>query len=199
MTLHLWMEGYRTELRKLGLEFTDKEIVDDFFYEHDKAAIKYPQVNFDIFPSQVREYVITQIPSIKLYEGVKEALETLKENNITLTLVSSSSRRMLKDSLKCTGLNDFFPVMLGFDDVMEHKPNPKAFLEIIEIAKVDPKTTIIIGDSRTDIMASKSAGLDSCLFLPPENKIFYDFEKFKESGPTYVVESLKDFVKIVLS
>ena len=56
-----------------------------------------------------------------------------------------------------------------------------------------------MGDSDTDIMAAKAAGLDSCLFLPPENKIFYDFAKLKESGPTYIVESLKEFAELIIN
>ena len=31
MTLHLWLEGYRNELHKIGRDYSDRIIIDDFF------------------------------------------------------------------------------------------------------------------------------------------------------------------------
>jgi len=199
MTLHLWLNGYKSELKKLGFEFSDEVIIRDFFYEHSKTALKYPDIDFDIFITKVREYMINHVSSMKMYSGVHEVLEKLQKNNITLTLVSSSPRKLIKEVLELNDLAKFFPVFSGFDDIMKHKPDPEPFLNIIEIAKLDPKTTIIIGDSPHDITAAKAAGIDSCLFLPPENKIFYDFNKLKKSNPTYSIENLKDFTDIVIN
>jgi len=69
MTLHLWFEGYRSELKNLGLNFSDKIIVQDFFYEHDKTAVKYPEIDWDIFINKVREYVFKHASSLKTYSG----------------------------------------------------------------------------------------------------------------------------------
>ena len=199
MTLHLWFDAYKSELKKLGLEYSDEVIIKDFFYEHVKTAVKYPDIDFDTFVAKVREYMISHVPTMKLYSGAREALEELQKNNITLTLVSSSPRRLIKEVLELHGLSHFFSVISGFDDIMKHKPDPEPFLNIVEVAKLDPKTTIVVGDSPHDITAAKAAGLDSCLFLPTENKIFYDFEKLKQKNPTYFVESLKEFVNLIIT
>ena len=199
MTLHLWFEGYKSELKKLGLEYSDQVIIDDFFYEHKKTMLKYPDMDFDAFIGNVRKYMISHVSHMKLYEGVHEALEKLQKNNIKLTLVSSSPRKLLEEVLELTDLSNFFSAISGFDDIMKHKPDPEPFLYIMEVAKLDPKTTIIIGDSPHDVVAAKAAGIDSCLFLPPENKIFYDFEKLKKENPTYCIENLRDFVDLVIS
>ena len=55
-----------------------------------------------------------------------------------------------------------------------------------------------LGDAENDILAAKAAGLASCLFLPSENKIFYNFDKLKETNPTYCIELLKDSTNIVI-
>ena len=199
MTLHLWLDGYRSELKELGYNLPNDVIVADFFYEHGKTIAKYPNINFDDFITKVRNYMINHIPDMKLYTGAYESLEKLKENNVSLTLVSSSPRKLLEKVLEFTDLAKFFTVISGFDDIMKHKPDPEPFLNIIEIAKLNPKTTIVIGDSPHDIAAAKDAGIDSCLFLPPENKIFYDFNKLKETNPTYYVETLEDFANIVIN
>lgn len=199
MTLHLWLEAYKSELEKLGHNFPDEVVIADFFYEHGKTAIKYPDIDFDAFIAKVRDYMISHVTHMKLYNEVHLSLQKLQENNIILTLVSSSPRKLLEEVLELTDLAKFFKVISGFDDIMKHKPDPEPFLNIIEIAKLNPKTTIVIGDSPHDITAAKAAGVDSCLFLPQENKIFYDFNKLKESNPTYCVENLKDFIDLIIN
>ncbi len=199
MTLHLWLLAYKSELIKLGYNLSNKVIIADFFYEREKIVNKYPDVNFDIFMTKVKDYMTNHVSEMKLYADARESLEKLKDNNITLTLVSSSPRKLLEEVLKLNNLTKFFSTISGFDDIIKHKPDPEPFLNIIEIAKLDPKTTIAIGDSSHDITAAKSAGIDSCLFLPNENILFYDFNKLKESNPTYCVENLKEFVTIVLN
>lgn len=200
MTLHLWLDGYRSELKKLGFSYSDEIITKDFFYERDKkASKKYPEIDFYTFFQQVLKYMNSHVSSLKTYTGAHDILEKLQKNNINLTLVSSSPRKLLKESLKQTNLDNFFSTIVSGDDVMRHKPAPDSFLNIIEIAKLNPKTTLILGDSYTDIIAAKAAGIDSCLFLPPENKIFYDFDKLKKTNPTYCVENLQDFAEMVIN
>lgn len=198
MTLHLWLLAYKSELIKLGYNLSDEVIIADFFYEREKVINKYSNINFDTFMAEVKNYMTSHVSQMKLYAGARESLEKLKDSNITLTLVSSSPRILLEEVLKLNDLTKFFSFISGSDDIIKHKPDPEPFLNIIEIAKLDPNTTIIIGDSSHDITAAKAIGLDSCLFLPNENKLFYNFEKLKESNPTYCVENLKDFVAIVL-
>ena len=199
MTLHLWLDAYRGELLNLGYTFSDEIIIQDFFYEHDRAAIKYPSIDFDSFVKNVHERMVGHVSSMKTYPDALYALEKLQDNDIKLALVSSSPRRLVKEALKYTGLDKFFSLIVAGDDIMKHKPDPEAFNEIIEIAKLNPKDVLILGDSHNDIIAAKAAGISSCLFLPPENKIFYDFSKLKETNPTYCAENLKDFTGIVVN
>lgn len=196
-TLHLWLEGYSEVLKKMGLDYPREVIIRDFFYEHDKMVLKYPVIDLPVFMEQVSDYVAHHIPSLGIYEGAEEALEELLKNNIKLTLVSSSQRRLLKEELAQHGLSNYFPIIVAGDDVMKHKPDPEPFLNVIEIAKLDPKTTIALGDSNHDIAAAKAAGIDCCLFLPPENKMFYNFDELKNSNPNYFVESLKEFTELL--
>lgn len=197
MTLHLWLAGYRNELRNLGFDFSDEIIVKDFFFEHHKAEIKYPNINFKSFVSEVHKYINNHASDIKIYSNTYEILEKLKEKNIILTLHSSTPRELLNKELKYTKLNNFFSITLAGDEITKHKPDPEGFNKIIESGNLNRKNTIILGDSHNDILASKNANIDSCLFLPTENKIFYDFEKLKETNPTYNIENLKDFIEII--
>src|SRR3989338_865927 len=95
MTLHLWLDGFRSELKKLGFQYSDKVIVEDFFYEHGKAGVKYPDIDFKALVPPVHQYVKSHISALKIYAGTREALESLRGNNINLTLVSSSEKTLL--------------------------------------------------------------------------------------------------------
>ncbi len=197
-TLHLWLAGYRLELEKLGYSFTDDVIVRDFFYEHDKAVLKYPDINFDNYVKAVHDYVVSHVPTLELYPNTLSSLEKLQVHGVTLTLVSSSPRKLLIEGLKQTGLEKFFNVIVSGDDVMRHKPDPEPFEQVIEIAKLSKAQTIIIGDSHNDIIASKAAGVASALFTPKENQLFYDFEKLKQENPTYCFEDMSHFVDMIV-
>src|SRR3989344_8489988 len=127
---------------KITEEYSDQVIIDDFFYEHKKTMLNYPDMDFDAFIENVRKYMISHVSHMKLYEGEHETLEKLQENNIKLALVSSSPGKLLEEALELTDLSKFFSAISGFDDIMKHKPDPEPFLYIIEVAKLDPKNTI---------------------------------------------------------
>ena len=198
MTLHLWLEGYRNELKNLGFNFSDETIVGDIFYEHVKAAVKYPEIDFKTFVPKVLTYINSHIPTIKTYQGAYEMLKKLKDNGIILTLVTSSTRKLIEEELKQTNLTDFFSVIISSDEMEKHKPDPGAFHKVIKMCNLDPKSMIVLGDAENDILAARAAGITSCLFLPTENKIFYNFDKLKETNPAYCVENLSDFIEIVI-
>ena len=74
MTLHLWLEGYRNELKKLGFNYSDEIIIRDFFYEHIKAVVKYPEIDFKTFVPNVHKYITSHVSNIKTYSGAYDAL-----------------------------------------------------------------------------------------------------------------------------
>ncbi|MEN9921872.1 MAG: hypothetical protein RL097_148, partial [Candidatus Parcubacteria bacterium] len=91
MTLHLWLAGYRQSLENQGHTILDSIIARDFFYEHDKGQLMYPDVDFVKLVDDTRAHVFSHLDDLKLYEGAKDTVLTLHEQGIKLALVSSSS------------------------------------------------------------------------------------------------------------
>src|SRR6267154_575797 len=83
-TLHLWLEAYRNELKNLGHIYPDEVIVRDFFNEHDRTALKYPQLDFPIFLQKVHDNMNNHVSNLGLYSNSREVLEILKENGVIL-------------------------------------------------------------------------------------------------------------------
>ena len=57
---------------------------------------------------------------------------------------------------------DHFDEIVGSKAGFKHKPEPDEVLQIIERMNVSPRKTVIIGDSESDIMAGKAAGIYTC-------------------------------------
>lgn len=196
MTLHLWLAGYREALQKQSHTIPDSIIAADFFYERDKSIHKYPGVDFERMFEDTKDYIHVHLGELALYPKGFDAIKKLHENGVVLCLVSSSPRQLLEKGFEVHGLARYFASIVSGDDVTRHKPNPEAFLETISKLNFLPEEILIVGDAKTDIQAGKAAGLATCLFLPEDNRLFYDFEDFKQSKPDYLITSLEEIQNI---
>lgn len=199
MTLHLWLTGYREALQNQGHTFPDAIIARDFFYEHDKGVLKYPDIDFVRLIEETRRHVFSHLDDLTLYDGVPETLHAIKESGITLALVSSSTRQLVEKGLTLHKIDGYFASIICGDDVTKHKPDPEAFEQTMANLDASPMNTMIIGDAKTDILAGQAAGVSTCLFTPTENALFYDFEKLLTVGPDAHITNMNDFLHVLHS
>lgn len=196
-TLHLWLASYRNELERRNLSLSDQTIVDDFFYNHKRTQKLYPDINMGEFVPRVISFFQEHLVDLELYEGACATLEELARRGVRLVLVTSSSRETLLKGMGALDRDDYFEFSVTSDEVMNHKPHPEPFEEIIKAAGLVSKRTLVIGDSDTDIQAAHAAGVDSCLYTPTENGFFYDLNKLRESRPTHEVSRLADLLPLI--
>lgn len=190
MTLHLWLQGYRESLALQNHSMSDTEIVAHLFNEHKKARLKFPDIAFDVMVKNTRDFVHDNLPDLKLYPGARDTLEALHAQGVSMALVSSSNEKLITSALSLLGLGNYFASVIGGDEVTFRKPHPEAFLTTIAAMEIDPAHSLIIGDTHTDIEAGKAAGLQTCLYTPPENLPFYDFDLLHASRPDYAIDAL---------
>ena len=87
--------------------------------------------------------------------------------------------------MESTGLIKFIPQIVSLDDVKVGKPNPEGVFKCLDLLKSPKEKTLIIGDSSTDIVAGKKAGIISGLVtwslkgLPKEERD-YEFDSFED-------------------
>jgi len=197
MTLHLWLAGYRQALQDQGHTSLDSIIARDFFYEHDKGQLKYPNVDFVKLVDDTRAHVFSHLDDLKLYTNAKETVSTLHEQGLKLALVSSSSRQLVEKGLALYGLDQYFISIISGDDITKHKPDPEAFNQTFQNIDAKPEETLIIGDAKTDILAGKNANTITCLFTPEDNKMFYDFEMLRATEPDHIITSPEELLNVV--
>lgn len=196
-TLELWLNGYQLSFERRDLKFQPKEIVAEFFHNHDAVPDKYPDIDFPAIAEETRDHVFHAAHKVNLYEGAIETLALLMSNNHSLSLVSSSSRALLGKGVDAHKLDSYFISTVAGDDGYGHKPETLPFMETLNRMGVSAADTLIIGDSHVDILAGKAIGCKTCLFAPPQNSLFHNFDELKSMNADHEIERLSDLLRLV--
>ena len=126
----------------------------------------------------------------RLYPGVRECLDALRERGLPLALVTNKPYAFIAPLLEGLALAEHFALCLGGDSLPEKKPHPAPLLHVASHFGLAPQACLMVGDSRHDIAAGQAAGFRT-LAVP------YGYnhgEPVRESGPDGVVESLVELV-----
>ncbi|MDD9148774.1 MULTISPECIES: HAD family hydrolase [unclassified Sporolactobacillus] len=86
-------------------------------------------------------------------------LQELKELRMKIGVITGKSRRAYRLSEKALGFKGFFESVITGDDVSRPKPDPEGIKKTLNKFAALPETAIYIGDSNTDILAGKAAGI----------------------------------------
>lgn len=92
-----------------------------------------------------------------IYPGIKELLDTLKEQEVKIGLASASKNGPV--ILTYLGITDYFDTIVDPDSVANGKPAPDIFIKAAEQLGVSPQACIGIEDSEAGIVAIKQAGM----------------------------------------
>lgn len=195
-SLDIALNAYKVVFKKLGLSLSDKTITHEIFgdwHAPEKLGIS-DTIKFwkDWHTELNRKY-----PSVELYEHVRFVLKELGKKKKKLALISSSKRQTLQVPLTRHKLRSFFDVMLTVDDVTKEKPDPEIIMKAIDAMHGIKRESIIVGDSKSDLEAAKNAGIDSILFYPKHNEIFYELDVLKSYKPAYVIKKFLDILQII--
>jgi HAD superfamily hydrolase (TIGR01549 family) len=79
-------------------------------------------------------------------------------------IVTHRRRESLTILLEAHGMTSLFSDIIAGDDGFARKPDPGAFLHLIDKHAIDTRTALVIGDRELDVRAAERAGLRACLF-----------------------------------
>lgn len=96
----------------------------------------------------------------KLYEGVLKGLDYLQSKSYKIGCVTNKARAFTHPLLKDLDIFDRFELVISGDDLAEKKPHPLPLLHAAEHLGVSPKKCLMIGDSISDVKASRAAGFN---------------------------------------
>ncbi len=113
------------------------------------------EVAFELFKTYYAEHDWVHS---RLYDGVLETLDTLKNADFKLACVTNKTARFTNPLMETAGLAPYFDFIASGDTFAEMKPNPLPLLETAKLFNVLPENAWMIGDSINDITAGKLAG-----------------------------------------
>lgn len=88
---------------------------------------------------------------------VSETLGKLRECGCLLGVVSTKKRDMVLRGLQFTGMTRYFDTIVAGDDVTRLKPDPEPVETAMQRLDADPETTLMVGDSPSDMLAGARA------------------------------------------
>lgn len=96
--------------------------------------------------------------------GAPEALRRLKSlRGLKVALASTDRHWRSSGTLRALGLDAYFDVVLGSDDVQRGKPAPDMVLEACRKTGCRPGDAVVVGDSHVDMVMGKNAKVKACI------------------------------------
>ena len=128
------------------------------------------------------------------YDGINDMLTNIKKSGFKTAIVTNKADFAAQDLCKrMFGENIDFVV--GSSDDRPNKPAPDGVFYALEQLDSAIENTVFVGDADTDILTARNAGLPSIGVLWG----FRDREIIEEAGAEYIVESVKDLEKLLIS
>ncbi|MGQ9664107.1 MAG: HAD family hydrolase [bacterium] len=155
---YFWFNLFNHTLEHFG----KKRISLTVFRRHWGKSTKEDVKNFmpERSVKEIRTYFYKQmhrfIPYMKINPDAKYVLKKLYKQ-YKLGCVSNSHSKIMRRQIESSGLSKYFKIILSADDVKKPKPAPDMLLKALKKLKVQPKETIFVGDTKTDLIAGKRA------------------------------------------
>ncbi|MBP3949989.1 pyrophosphatase PpaX [Bacillus suaedae] len=183
-TLEHYRPGEYT--REKVIEFIGPPLVDSF-KTVDPELVDEMIVHYRTFNHAKHDELVTE------YEGVFETIEQLHKSGYKLAIVTTKIRKTALMGLALTGLDQFFDVVIGLDDVEKAKPDPEPLEKALKQLGSQKESAMMIGDSHFDILAGKNLGIPTAVvgwsIKGPEKVLTFEAD--------YILENMRDLLTIV--
>jgi len=127
-----------------------------------------------------------------LYPGVEETLERVASCGLKMAVATNKPEPFVKPILEHFTILHRFDQIVGAETVPRKKPHPDPLLHICKNLGIEPSETLMVGDSKNDILAAKSAGIGSVAVSWGYN---YG-EDIALYAPDHIIESLEELPKL---
>lgn len=103
--------------------------------------------------------------TMKLFDGIKEVLEELREQGVKLGIITSKNRTEFKSDFTPFGLDTYFDTIITVEECIAPKPSGEPMLSYIRKTATNQHELLYVGDTIYDSQCANSAGVDFGLAL----------------------------------
>ena len=138
-------------------------------------------------------YDVHYLDKTKLYDGIKDTLDVLAANGVTLAVATNKPQDAARKIVEKLLPDVPFTKVLGGCDERPKKPDSTVINEILNGLSED-NTVYMIGDSNVDIQTAKNCGILSigCVWG------FRGRTELEAAGADFIAEKAEDITKIIM-
>ena len=185
-------QSLKEYFKKYGLNLEFRPLLKKIDY-----AISFVKKNFPEDQEKVKKDVkeildkfeLEGVKKAEIIENVRETLNSLKEMNFKLAILTSNGKKCAEKSLEKFKIKNYFNLILSREDC-KPKPEPSGILKIMNKLNFKKENTIMVGDGLNDILAAKNAGVKFIGVLTGVG----DLKTFKDNKVNYI-KNLGDLIK----
>lgn len=178
----------------LDRTFSDDEIISLFGPTEDVILKRWCGNRYEEARKDYYHYYSDHHGIAGLYDGIKEILHYLKSKNYPLGIFTGKGREASLITLNKLGIDHYFDLIITGDDVENHKPSPEGILKFVNHFGLKPDRVLMIGDSVSDVIASREAGIKIASVLWDS----YGNEEVKLLGSDYYFYTVEELRKYLL-
>jgi beta-phosphoglucomutase family hydrolase len=162
--MHIWVEFMHEMGVEIGLEETYKftlgrtnpEILRDLLGKHltDEEIIILSDRKEELYREHYR-------PLMKPVAGLVQFLDSALAAKIPMAVASAAGCENIRFHLEGLGLEKYFTILVGSEDVKNGKPDPEIFLKAAERLGVMPGDCLVFEDTPNGLEAAYRAGMSA--------------------------------------
>jgi putative hydrolase of the HAD superfamily len=135
-----------------GIEF--QSVFDELLYN------EFSKIDYKILSAGVIAYRRAREAALVPYQHVYMTLMELMKMHMKLGVVSDAPAKEAWLRLTYLNFHHIFDVVVTFDDTQERKPSPAPFRKILELLKVEPRESLMVGDwAERDVVGAAQVGM----------------------------------------
>lgn len=132
---------------------------------------------------------------LKIFPGIVEMLDTLKEHHIAMAVVTSKIYSSAMMSLRQPGILGYFDQVITASEPCAHKPSPAPGLLALERLGAKKEGAVFVGDSPYDMQCGKGCPMATCGVTWGMAKK----QQLAAEKPDFLVEKVAELTQVILT
>ena len=176
-------------------EFTDEEKADFMGPTLQQTFRKYlPDEDVEALVEKYRVHNRQmQKTLVKAFPHAREMLDYLKDNGYRYGIASSKTTEIIRLGLQAAGLDDYFSVIVGVEEIENPKPDKEVIVKGYQRLHGRLDNAVYVGDVVSDVKAAQNAGVYSIAYC--SNPIRQ--QALADARPNKLIHDLGEIIDIL--
>jgi phosphoglycolate phosphatase len=132
----------------------------------------------------------------RLFPGMVEGLTRLEAMGVPMAVITNKATPFVRPHLVAAGIERFFSVVIGGDDLPTRKPHPGPLQHAAAMFGIPTRLLLMVGDSGNDVEAARGAGCP-VLVVPYGYREGRPLQDLRADGIVATVDDVADLVRYV--